>query len=79
MNTTPWKPADIAYLLANYGRGRNAEVAAELGRTEKAIMHKFYDMGGRVVRPKHRRTVPPGARAGFELLVEAMIKRELMF
>lgn len=79
MNAPHWPPADISYLLANFGRGRDSEVAAELGRTEKAIMHKFYDMGGRVERPKRRQTVPEGARQGLDLLIAAIIRRELTF
>lgn len=78
-NSIHWKPAEITYLLQNYGRGRDAEVAAALGRHRIAVRSMFYKRGGKVERPKCRRTVPPGARAGFELLVEAIMARRLEF
>lgn len=79
MNGTPWTTTDITYLLENFGRGRDEEVAAALGRPLNTTKKKFYANGGKVVRPKCKRTVTPGARPAFSVLVEAIMAGRLEF
>lgn len=79
MAQKPWTLPELDYILRHYGRGRDAEIAAELGRTLISVQKKFYYLGGRKPKPKRRRTVPPAARAGFAVLVAAMVAGRLEF
>jgi len=79
MGQKSWTSAEITYILQNYGKGRDAELAAGLGRTLISVERKFYIMGGRKPKAKPKRTVPPAARAGFEMLVAAIRVGRLEF
>lgn len=77
MRGTPWTDEQAAHLTANYGRMADRKLAAEAGHSYRAFVAKVFKL--ELKRPKRRQTVPPGARAGFEILVEAILRRELRF
>jgi len=74
-----WTQSELDYIMQNYGKGRDTEIAAELGRTLISVQKKFYYLGGRKPKPKPKRTVPEAARAGFERLVAAIRAGRLEF
>jgi len=77
MKGTLWTAEQIAYLTANYGRIPDCRLAVEVGHSDRGFRAKVFSLG--LKRPKAKRTVTPGARPAFELLVEAIARRELTF
>ena len=74
---TAWTPEQVAYLRANFGHMPDDELAAQSGHSYRGWRHKVFAL--RLKRPRERRTVPEGARAGFELLVAGIARRDLTF
>jgi len=74
---TPWTPQQIAHITANYGKIPDCQLAAESGHGYRAFRSKVNKLKLKRYKPKN--TVPPAARAGFEMLVAAIRAGRLEF